>query len=285
MVPRANSTPWSKNSRPRCASTSKLMEHAHFTNTANSLTDQKSLDSQMTHSQSNSARPPSALSIPTIKLSLANTWRKQENANSEMAALSITMTRKEDSSSTHSQTYQKASLYHQCQKDHKATDQRTRSTAETTPTMTNSPQATKCHHNQWSNFPASLTSSLLVASTQTSTWVQAQPPATLHNHSSVNSEDSKDHHIWWPNLFLSLDNQTPDHSNSTHKVRNKRTTTRKTAKNHLPKTLRDMKRRTKTPPRKTRLQLKRSTAQRNSQPQHLRPLPSKRTEATSRGHE
>jgi len=53
------------------------------------------------------------------------------------------------------------------------------------------------------------------------------------------------------------------------------------AKNHLPRTLRDMKRRTKMPPRKTRLQLKRSIAQRNSQLQHLKPLSSKKTEAKS----
>jgi hypothetical protein len=82
-----------------------------------------------------------------------------------------------------------------------------------------------------------------------------------------------------------LDNQTLAHSNSTLKVRNKRTTTRKTAKNPLPRTLRDMKRRTRPPPRKTRLQLKRSTAQRNSQLQPQRPLLSKKTEATSLQHE
>jgi len=59
------------------------------------ITKEEALESQMTLFQSNLARPPATLTIQNTKLSLANTGRNQENANSEMVALFITVIKEE----------------------------------------------------------------------------------------------------------------------------------------------------------------------------------------------
>lgn len=151
-VHKANSTPWNKNSRHKCASTTKKKENAHFINSVNSLTDQRSLESLLTHFLTSLEKLLSEPFILTTKLNHVNIWKNLVNANSETAALSTMMTKREEASSTHFQTFQKEWHYHQCQRDNKITDQRTKTTEDIT-TMTNSlSQDTQCHNNQWSSY-------------------------------------------------------------------------------------------------------------------------------------
>lgn len=146
---KANSTPWNKSTRHKCASTSKKKVNVHFANTANSLTDQRSLESRLTHFQLNLEKLLSVPFIQTTRLSHANIWKNLVNASLEMAAPSITTRKKEEASLIHFQTFQKALLYHQCQRDNKITDQRTRITEAITTTIPSLSQATNYHHNQW----------------------------------------------------------------------------------------------------------------------------------------
>jgi len=193
MVTKARFTLWNKSIRHNSANITWTTALVLSTNSVNLLTDKPSWDSQTILFHKTSAKPLSALSIPTTRLNHASTWKKKANVHLAKAAHSSTTAKRRETWSTLFQIYQKEWHFHQCQKRleiHTRADTTTTtpaaatsSTSTTQPTRAQDPHHPSAHSNSvhWtpnhhlsSRLQASPRWLLSVASIQTSTSAQLQ---------------------------------------------------------------------------------------------------------------